>query len=61
MISDTFAMKSIDFLNWEMPKEWFFSINEYTMSILILFEICSNDSIILLFFVLKMDIKIFLT
>ena len=59
MISDTFAMKSIDFLNWKIPKDYFFSINEYHMSILILFQICSYDSIILLFFVLKMTIKIF--
>ena len=30
------------------------------MSILILFQICSNNRIILLFFVLKMSIKMFL-
>ena len=56
MISDAFAMKSIDFFVWKMHKEKFFSINEYNMSILILFQMCSYDSIILL----KMAIKIFL-
>ena len=48
-----------DFLSWKMPKEWFFSINEFNLSILILFQICSNNSIILLFSVLKLAITIF--
>ena len=59
MISDTFAMKTIDFLNWKIPTEQLFSIIEYNMSILILFQLCSYDTIIL-FLVLKMAIKIYL-